>query len=164
VNFHYTLQCRSLLVLPTSQVNVVIEDPNKPVICVQKRIFKSHTIYAEGLLLMDFLFLCHCVCDNFWACYWADCPKACLSLVENGSNVSEEEQVSGSRGENAKVQVCTNWFSQIKLIWAGIKMIYWQYVGPTIDANWQSRHKETLRMNSMMIKMLDEARKVWGVS
>ena len=37
--------------------------------------------------------------DNFEPCDWSDCPKACLSLVENGSNVSEKDQVLGSRGE-----------------------------------------------------------------
>ena len=42
-----------------------------------------------------------CVADNLEPCDWSDCPKACLSLVENGSNVSEEDQVLGSRGENA---------------------------------------------------------------
>ena len=39
--------------------------------------------------------------DNFEPCDWSDCPKACLSLVENGSNVSEKDQVLGSREGNA---------------------------------------------------------------
>ena len=43
--------------------------------------------------------LSECVNYNFRPCDWSDCPKACLSLVETGSNVSEEEQVLGSRGE-----------------------------------------------------------------
>ena len=63
-------------------------------------IFKSLSHRAEGLLLMEILSVClFSVCDNFEPCDWSDCPKACLSLVETGSNVSEEEQVLGSRGE-----------------------------------------------------------------
>ena len=51
---------------------------------------------------MDFLVSVNLsVCDNFEPCGWSDCPKACLSLVENGRNVSEEDQVLGSRGGNA---------------------------------------------------------------
>jgi hypothetical protein len=52
-------------------------------------------------------------------------PTARLSLVENGRNVLEVDQVWGSGGKMLfTVQVCTNWFSQIKLFWAGIKTIY----------------------------------------
>ena len=61
-------------------------------------IFKSHSPWAEGLLLMEILFSVFCLsvfCDNFEPCDWSDCPKA-FSLVETGSNVSEEEQVLGS--------------------------------------------------------------------
>ena len=78
---------------------------------------------AEGLLHLEFLsstFL-----HNLKPCDWSDCPKARLPLVETGSNVSEEDQVLGSRGEMLfTVQVYTNWFCQIKLVWAGIKTIY----------------------------------------
>ena len=38
---------------------------------------------------------------NCESCDWSDSPRACLSLVETGTNVSEEDQVLGSRGENA---------------------------------------------------------------
>jgi hypothetical protein len=63
-------------------------------------IFKSHSPWAEGLPLMEIPFsVCLLVCDNFEPCDWSDCPKGCLSLVETGNNVSEDEQVLGSRGE-----------------------------------------------------------------
>ena len=62
---------------------------------------------AEGLLLLDFLSFR----DNLKPCDWSDCPKARLSLVETGSNVSEEDQVLGSRGVMlSTVHVYTNWF------------------------------------------------------
>ena len=49
--------------------------------------------------------------------------EASLSLVESGSNVSEEDQVLDCRGEMLfTVQVDTNWFCQIKLVWAGIQL------------------------------------------
>ena len=63
-----------------------------------KRIFSfsSPTAHsADGLLLLDFLYFR----DNLKPCDWSDCPKARLSLVETGSNVSEEDQVLGSRGK-----------------------------------------------------------------
>ena len=56
---------------------------------------------AEGLLHLDFPSFCHQFCHNLKACDWSSCPKAHLSLVETGSNVSEEGQVLGSKGGNA---------------------------------------------------------------
>ena len=52
-------------------------------------IFKSHSTKCWGLLLMEIPSVCLWFCDNFKPCDWSDCPKACPSLVENGSNVSE---------------------------------------------------------------------------
>ena len=48
-------------------------------------LFKSHSPWDEGLLDLDFLSFSH----NLKPCDWSDCSKGFLSLVENGSNLSE---------------------------------------------------------------------------